>query len=160
LAATKAGWGNPLPQGWGRGIACYSTWNVTPTAEVIEISVDADGRIRVHRVVCAVDCGTVINPDIVQAQMEGGIVMALTAGLKAEITVDHGRVQQSNLHDYPLLRFDEMPAIEVYMIPSEDDPSGVGEMSVPPTLPALLNAIFAATGKRIRRLPIQPEDLQ
>jgi isoquinoline 1-oxidoreductase beta subunit len=160
LAATKADWGSALPERWGRGIACYSTWNVTPTAVVIEVFVDEDGNVRVHRVVCAVDCGTVINPDIVQAQMEGGIVLALTAGLKSEITVDHGQVQQSNLHDYPLLRFDEMPAIEVYMVPSESDPTGVGEMSVPPTPPALLNAVFAATGKRIRHLPIRPEDLK
>ena len=113
-----------------------------------------------QRVVCAVDCGTVLHPDIVQAQMEGGIVLALTAALKAVITVDHGPFQQGNLHDYPLMRFDEMPAIEVYLVPSQDDPSGVGEMSVPPTPPALLNALFAATGKRIRRLPVRPQDLR
>ena len=160
LAAEKANWGDPLPDGWGRGIACWSTWRVTPTVIVMEVSVDSDGIVRVHRVVCAIECGIVINPDIVEAQMEGGIVMGLTAALKGEITLENGRVQQSNLHDYPLLRFDEMPAIEVYIVPSDRDPSGVGEMAVPPTPPALLNAVFAATGKRIRKLPIRPEDLR
>ena len=160
LAASRGDWGDPLPDAWGRGIACWSTWNVTPTAHVVEASVDADGAVRVHRVVCAVDCGIVINPDLVEAQMEGGIVMSLTAALKGEITVENGCIQQSNLHDYPLLRMDEMPAIEVYIVPSDDNPSGVGEMSVPPTPPALLNAVFAATGKRIRKLPIRPEDLR
>jgi isoquinoline 1-oxidoreductase beta subunit len=125
----------------------------------MEVSVDNDSVVRVHRVVCAVDCGIVINPDIVEAQMEGGIVMGLTAALKGEITLENGRVQQSNLHDYPLLRFDEMPTIEVYIVPGDRNPSGVGEMAVPPTPPALLNAVFAATGKRIRKLPVRPEDL-
>lgn len=160
LAANKADWGAPLPDGWGRGIACWSTWDVTPTVIVMEVSVDGEGAVRVHRVVCAIECGIVINPDIVQAQMEGGIVMGLTAALKGEITLENGRVQQSNLHDYPLLRFDEMPSIEVYIVPSDRNPSGVGEMAVPPTPPALLNAIFAATGKRIRKLPVRPEDLR
>ncbi len=160
LAATNADWGAPLPDGWGRGLACWSTWNVTPTVIVIEVSVDNDSVVRVQRVVCAIDCGIVINPDIVRAQMEGGIVMGLTAALKGEITLENGRVQQSNLHDYPLLRFDEMPAIEVYIVPGDRNPSGVGEMAVPPTPPALLNAVFAATGKRIRKLPLRPEDLR
>jgi len=160
LAATKANWGAPLPDGWGRGIACWSTWNVTPTVVVVEVSVNDDGFIRVHRAVCAIECGIVINPDIVKAQMEGGIVMGLTAALKGEITLRNGHVQQSNLHDYPLLRFDEMPTIEVYIVPSDRNPSGAGEMAVPPTPPALLNAIFVATGKRIRKLPVRPEDLR
>jgi isoquinoline 1-oxidoreductase beta subunit len=160
LAATKADWGTPLPDGWGRGIACYSTWNVTPVAQVMEVSVESDGSVRVHRVVCAIDCGTVINPAMVETQMEGGIVFGLTAALKGEITIANGRVQQSNFHDYPLLRMDEMPAIEVHIVPSDSRPTGVGEMAVPPAIPALLNAVFAATGKRIRRFPIRAEDLR
>ena len=160
LAATQAGWGRPLPEGWGRGIAFHSTFGVTPVAQVAEVSVTADGIVRVHRVVCAVACGTVVNPDTVKAQMEGGIVFGLTAALKGEITLENGRVQQSNFHDYPLLRIDEMPVIEVYVAPSSRNPSGIGEMGVPPTAPAVLNAVFAATGKRIRRLPIRVEDMQ
>ena len=159
LAATKAGWGGALPEGWGRGIAYWSTWEATPVAQVAEISVE-NGVVKVHRVVCALDCGTVINPDLVEAQMEGGIVWGLSALLKKAITIKDGRVQQSNLHDYPMLSIDEMPAVEVYCLPSTLPPSGVGEMGVPPIAPAVLNGIYAATGKRIRRLPIQPEDLR
>jgi isoquinoline 1-oxidoreductase beta subunit len=113
----------------------------------------------VHRVVCAVDCGRVVNPDTVSAQMEGGINFGLTAALKTEITLENGRVQQSNFHDYPMLRMFEAPSIEVFIVPSEERPTGVGEPSVPPVAPALSNAIFAATGKRVRRLPIRPSDL-
>jgi isoquinoline 1-oxidoreductase beta subunit len=125
-----------------------------------EVSVAQDGAVRVHRVVCAIDCGTVVNPDAVEAQMEGGIAFALTAVLKGGVTVENGRVQQSNFHDYPLLRIDEMPTVEVHIVPSDREPSGVGEMGVPPTVPAVLNAVFAATGKRIRHLPIRSEDLR
>jgi isoquinoline 1-oxidoreductase beta subunit len=131
---------------------------VTPVAQVAEVSVDAEGHLRVERVVCAVDCGIVVNPDMVEAQMEGGIVFSLSALLYGEITLADGRVQQSNFHDYPLLRFDAMPKIEVYIVASDRPPSGVGEMGVPPAVPAVLNAIYGATGKRIRRLPIRPED--
>jgi isoquinoline 1-oxidoreductase beta subunit len=115
--------------------------------------------VRVHRVVCAVDCGTVINPDTVAAQMEGGIAFGLTAALKAAVTVENGRAQQSNFHNYPLLRLDEMPSIEVYIVPSRERPTGIGEMGVPPIAPAVANAVYAATGKRVRRLPIRAEDL-
>lgn len=160
LVATKADWYAPLPDGWGRGIACHSTWNVTPVAQVIDASVDQQGHVRVHRVFCAVDCGLVINPDMVEAQMEGGIVFGLTTALKGHITLRDGRVEQSNFHDYPLLTIAEMPEIEVYIVPSEGRPTGVGEMGNPPAAPALLNAIFAATGKRIRHLPVRPEDLR
>ena len=160
LAASRAGWGDPLPAGWGRGIACWSTFNMTPVAHVVELSVAEDGAVRVHRVVCAVECGTVINPNMVVEQMEGGIVFGLTAALKADITIENGRVQQSNFHDYPLLRMDEMPAIQVHIVPSEAQPTGVGEMGVPPTAPAVANAIFAATGKRLRKLPIRPQDIR
>ncbi len=155
LAAEKAGWGTPLPAGWGRGIAFHSTWGASHVAQVAEVSVDANGAWRVQRVVCAIDCGLVINPDMVAAQMEGGIVFGLSA-LKGEIVVANGRVQQSNFHDYPILRMDEMPQIEVYIVASTEPPRGVGEMGTPPLLPAVANAIFAATGKRIRQLPYRP----
>jgi CO/xanthine dehydrogenase Mo-binding subunit len=155
LAATKADWGALLPDGWGRGIAYHATWGVTHVAQVAEVSVAQDGTLRVHRVVCAVDCGTVINPDTVAAQMEGGIVFGLTAALKASIIVENGRVQQSNFHDYPLLRFDEMPQVEIHIVPSQKPPSGIGEMGVPPIAPAIANAVFDATGTRVRRLPIR-----
>jgi isoquinoline 1-oxidoreductase beta subunit len=111
-------------------------------------------------VVCAVDCGKVVNPDTVAAQMESGIVFGLTAALKAEATIQNGRVQQSNFHDYPILRKDEMPKIEVYVVESDRRPSGIGEMGVPPVAPAVANAVYAATGKRIRHIPIKPEDLK
>jgi isoquinoline 1-oxidoreductase subunit beta len=158
LAAQKAGWGKPVPQGVGRGIATHFSFD-SYVAQVVEASVAQDGTVRVHRVVCAVDCGRVVNPDTVKAQMEGGINFGLTAALKTEITLENGRVQQSNFNDYPMLRMFEAPAIEVFIVPSEEKPTGVGEPSVPPVAPALTNAIFAATGKRIRRLPIRARDL-
>jgi isoquinoline 1-oxidoreductase subunit beta len=166
LAAGKAGWGAPLSVGRGRGIAfhIYGGGNQgdergTYVAQVVEASVAGDGGVRVHRVVCAVDCGIPINPDMIAAQMEGGIVHAITAALKSAITVEEGRVRQSNFDDYPLLRLDEMPAVEVHIVPSARPPQGMGEMGVPTLAPALANAIFNATGKRIRRLPIRAEDL-
>ena len=128
-------------------------------AQVIEASVGKDGAVRVHRVVCAVDCGLVINPDTVKAQMEGGIIFGLTAALKSEITLKDGRVEQSNFYDYPMLRIHESPEIEVHIVRSTANPTGVGEPGVPPVAPALANAIFAATGKRVRRLPIRASDL-
>src|SRR5882724_11197828 len=158
LVAEKAGWGKPMPAGRGRGIATHFSFD-SYVAQVIEASVDKDGTVRVHRVVCAVDCGRTVNPDIVKAQMEGGIVFGLTAALKTEITLENGRVQQRNFHDYQMLRMFESPQIEVHIVPSEQNPTGVGEPSVPPVTPALTNAIFAATGKRIRRLPIRASDL-
>jgi isoquinoline 1-oxidoreductase beta subunit len=158
LVAEKAGWGKPLPAGRGRGIATHFSFD-SYVAQVIEASVDKDGTVRVHRVVCAVDCGRTVNPDIVNAQMEGGIIFGLTAALKTEITLENGRVQQTNFHDYQMLRMFESPQIEVHIVPSEQNPTGVGEPSVPPVAPALTNAIFAATGKRIRRLPIRASDL-
>jgi CO/xanthine dehydrogenase Mo-binding subunit len=160
LAASKAGWGASLPPGRGRGIACWSTWGVTPVAQVAEVFVSSEGEVRVERVVCAIDPGLVINPDMVAAQMEGGIVWGLTAALKESIEFENGRVQQSNFDDYPLLRFDEMPLIEVHLIESRDRPTGVGEMGVPPAAPAIFNAIYNATDQRIRRMPLRPGDLQ
>jgi isoquinoline 1-oxidoreductase beta subunit len=166
-AAAKAGWGEPLPAGSGRGIAFFiygggenqATERGTYVAQVVEAQVSGDGGIRVPRVVCAVDCGIAINPDMIAAQIEGGIAHGLTAALKSAITVEAGQVRQGNFDDYPLLRIDEMPAVEVYILLSTRPPQGMGEMGVPTLAPALANAIFSATGKRIRRLPIRAEDL-
>src|SRR5229473_600206 len=158
LAAQKANWGSKLPAGVGRGIATHFSFD-SYVAQVVEASVEKNGAVRVHRVVCAGDCGTVINPDTVKAQMEGGIIFGLTAALKTEITLENGRVQQKNFHDYQMLRMFESPEIEVHIVPSDLSPTGVGEPSVPPVASALTNAIFAATGKRIRRLPIRAADL-
>jgi isoquinoline 1-oxidoreductase beta subunit len=154
LAASQAGWSDPLPAGWGRGIAYYATFGVTHVAQVAEVSVEGS-TIRVHRVVCAIDCGMVINPDTVRAQMEGGIVFGLTAALKDAITIEDGAVVQSNFHDYRLLTFDEMPEIDVHIVASSERPTGVGEMGVPPLAPAVANAVFAATGQRLRSLPLR-----
>jgi isoquinoline 1-oxidoreductase beta subunit len=159
LAASKAGWGTPMPAGQGRGIACHSTWGVSPTAEVVEVAVDNSGNVRVLRVVCALNCGMIINPDLVIAQMQGGIIFGLTAALKEHSVIENGRPTKTNFDDYPLLRFDETPSIEVYLVPNVSLPSGIGEMANPPVAPALANAIFAATGKRLRRIPIHPEDV-
>jgi isoquinoline 1-oxidoreductase subunit beta len=157
LAATKANWGSKLPPGVGRGIATHFSFD-SYVAQVVEASVEKNGEVRVHRVVCAVDCGLVINPDTVRAQMEGGIIFGLTAALKTEITLKDGRVVQGNFDDYPMLRIFEAPVIEVHIVPSTESPTGVGEPGVPPIAPALANALFAATGKRIRRLPIRAGD--
>jgi isoquinoline 1-oxidoreductase beta subunit len=160
LVAEKSAWEQPLPEGHGRGLACFSTFNVTPVAQVAEVSVDDQGNVRVLRVVCAVECGQVVNPNGVRAQMEGGIAFGLTAALKAGISIQNGRVEESNFHDYPLLRFDEMPTVETHIVPSTAPPTGIGEMGVPPAAPAVLNAIFDATGVRLRRIPVRPDDLK
>ncbi len=152
LAATRAGWGAPLPEGRARGIALHESFG-SIVAQVAELSRDRDGRPRVHRVVCAVDCGLAINPEQIRAQMEGGIVFGLTAALDGRVTIDRGRVTTSNFHDYPLLRADRMPLIETHIIPSAEPPMGVGEVATPPIAPAVANAFFALTGERVRRLP-------
>jgi isoquinoline 1-oxidoreductase beta subunit len=158
LAAQKAGWGKPLPAGRGRGIATRFSFS-SYVAQVVEASVEKDGTPRVHRVVCAVDCGRVVNPDGVKAQVEGAIIFGLTAALNTEITFKNGRVQQSNFDDYPMVRMTEAPEIEVHIVPSEQPPTGVGEPGVPPVAPALANALFTVTGHRIRRLPIRASDV-
>ena len=158
-AASEAGWGSDLPDGWGRGIACHSTWNASPVALVADVSVSSEGKARVHKVVCAVDCGLVINPNMVEEQIEGGIVFGLGAALKSSITFENGRAQQSNFHDYPILPMSEMPAVEVHILSSDRPPSGVGEMSIPAIAPAVFNAVYAATGKRIRHMPMRASDI-
>ena len=153
LAAARAGWGRPLPAGRFRGLAVDESFG-SFVAQVAEVSVEK-GAIRVHRVVCAIDCGTAVNPAGVAAQMESGVVYGLSAALHGEITLREGRVQQSNFHDYRPLRLNEAPATEVHIVPSTEAPSGVGEPGVPPIAPAVANAVFAATGKRLRRLPLR-----
>jgi isoquinoline 1-oxidoreductase beta subunit len=159
LAAQKADWRGPLEKGMGRGIAVHESFG-SIVAQVAEVSVNPAGRIRIHRVVCAVDCGMVVNPEIVKAQMESGIVFGLSAALHGAITFKEGRVEQSNFNDYPILRMYEMPVVEVFVTPSQEPLGGVGEPGVPPIAPAVGNAIFAVTGKRIRELPIHPEELR
>jgi isoquinoline 1-oxidoreductase subunit beta len=157
LAAEKAGWGKPLPSGRARGISVVNNIG-SFNAQVAEVSIDK-GKLRVHKVVCAVDCGQVVNPAIIEAQIQSGIVYGLSAALKSGITIKNGRVEQQNFNTYEVLRIDEMPVVEVYIVPSEHAPGGIGEASTPTTAPAVANAIFALTGKRIRKLPIRAEDL-
>ncbi len=158
LAADKAGWSKPLAAGKagekrGRGVAVHESFG-TVVAQVAEVTVDKDGKYTVDRVVCAVDCGTAINPDVIRAQMEGGIGFGLSAAMMGRITLKDGVVEESNYHNYPVLRINEMPAIDVHIVPSTAKPSGVGEPAVPVIGPALANALAMATGKRIRTLPI------
>ena len=159
-AAEKSGWGTPLPADRFRGIAVVSSY-LGYVAQVIEISVNWEARtLKVHRVVCALDCGRIVNPGSIDAQVKSSVVYGLTAALHGAITIDRGRVQQKNFNDYQVLRIHEMPVVDVHIIPSEEAPTGAGEFTLPPVAPALCNAIFAATGNRVRRLPIQPEDLR
>jgi isoquinoline 1-oxidoreductase beta subunit len=158
LAVARAGWGSALKSGphgerRGRGVAVHQSFN-TYVCEVAEVSVSTDGKVRVDRVVCAVDCGLAINPDVIRAQMEGGIGYGLAAALHGEITLKEGQVEQSNFNAYIPLRIDEMPAIEVHIVPSTEKPTGVGEPGTAVIAAAVGNAIFAATGKRIRKLPL------
>ena len=159
LAAQKAGWDKPLPAGRFRGIAVLFAFE-SYCAQVVEISVDRGAKsVKVHKVVCAVDMGRVVNPTNVAMQSESAIVYGLSSALYGAITISNGRVVQTNFNNYPVLRLDAMPVVETYIVPSDEKPTGSGELAVPPLVPALCNAIFAATGKRIRRLPIKPEDL-
>jgi len=152
LAVEKAGWGQRPLKGRARGVAVHASFG-SFAAQVAEVSVE-DGRIRVHRVVCAIDCGIAVNPETIAAQMESGIAFGLSAALHSALHIKDGRVQESNYHDYRVLRMNEMPVVEVYIVPSSDAQGGIGEPAVGPIAPAVCNAIFAATGKRIRRLPI------
>jgi isoquinoline 1-oxidoreductase beta subunit len=152
LAAKAAGWGSPLPKGKGRGIAVAEAFG-TYVAQVAEVTVAPNGKVKVDRVVCAVDCGTPINPDVITAQMEGGIGFGLGAALYGAITLKDGQVEQTNFDAYQVLRIDEMPKVEVHIVPSPEAPTGVGEPGVAPVGPAVANAVFAATGKRLRVLP-------
>ena len=148
-----------MPEGRGRGIAVHKSFG-SFIAHVAEVSVSSAGEVRVHKVVCAIDCGRVVNPNTIAAQMEGGIVFGLTAVLYGAITLKDGRVQQSNFNDYQMLAINETPEVEVHIVSSQEPPTGVGEPGVPPIAPAVGNAIFALTGKRIRRLPIRAEELK
>ncbi len=159
LAANKAGWGSPLAVGkaWekrGRGIAVHKSFN-TDVAEVAEVTVRPGGSFSVDRVVCAVDCGLAVNPDVIRAQIEGGMGFGLSAALYGQITLRHGEVEQSSFPDYPVVRMNEMPKVEVYIVESPEKPTGVGEPGVPPIAPAVANALFAASGQRLRKLPLR-----
>src|SRR6059036_2497257 len=156
LAALQAGWGRPLPPGSGRGISLLHAFG-SYIAQVAEVAVSKQGDVRVPRVVCAVDCGIIVNPDTVRAQLESGIIFGISAALFGEITIRDGRVEQHNFNDYPALRINEAPAIEVHLVNSREAPGGIGEPGTSAVMPAVTNAIFAATGKRIRKLPVKEQ---
>lgn len=159
LAAQKAGWDKPPAAGLHRGIAVAQSFG-SYVAEVAEISVGKDGKVKVHRVVGAVDCGMIVNPEIIKRQVESAIVFGLSAALYGKISFKDGKVEQSNFHDYPMLRIDEMPKVEVHIVASDEKPGGIGEPGLPPIAPAVTNAVFAATGKRLRKLPIDAGELK
>jgi len=159
LAAEKAGWGQPLRERIGRGVSLQHVF-ATYLAVVAEVEVSEEGSVRVRRVVCAVDCGTAINPDTVQAQIQSAVIFGITAALHGQVTLKGGRVEQSNFHDYQMLRINEAPAIEVHIVPSTEAPGGMGECGTSAIAPAVTNAIFAATGKRLRTLPIHASELK
>jgi isoquinoline 1-oxidoreductase beta subunit len=156
-AAVKAGWGRALPSGHGLGLACHAYDGRTYAAQVAEVSVQK-GRLRIHKVTCAVDCGQVVNPSGLESQVEGGIAFGLSA-LFSKITWEHGRTVQTGYHDFPVLRLPEMPTVETVVVPSSEAPSGMGEPPVPLAIPAVLNAVFAATGTRLRQVPVDPDHL-
>jgi isoquinoline 1-oxidoreductase beta subunit len=159
FAAEKAGWGKPLPDRIGRGVSVQFAF-ATYMAQVAEVEVAKDGAVRVRRVVCAVDCGTVVNPDTVRAQIQSAIVFGITAALYGAITLKDGRVEQSNFHDYRVLRMNEAPAVEVHIVQSAEPPGGMGEAGTSCVVPAVTNAVFAATGKRLRKLPVDSNALK
>ena len=154
LAAEKAGWGRALPSGRARGVAVHESFG-SFAAQVAEVSMER-GRIRVHRVVCAIDCGIAVNPETIAAQMESGIAFGLGAALHSTLHIKQGRTEESNFHDYQVLRLNEMPVVEVHIVTSTEKPGGVGEVGVPPIAPAVANAVFALTGQRLRDLPLRP----
>ena len=159
LAAEKAGWGEKLPEGHGRGLSVQTVFG-TYLSEVAEVEVGKDGSVSVKRVVCAVDCGQVVNPDTVRAQLESGIIFGITAALWGEITLKDGRVEQGNFDNYRMLRINEAPRIEVHIVESREAPGGIGEPGTSALAPALANAVYAATGKRVRKLPIDTATLK
>jgi isoquinoline 1-oxidoreductase beta subunit len=159
LAAEKAGWGQPLPESVGRGVSLQTAFG-TYMAQVAEVEVAKDGGVRVRRVVCALDCGAVVNPDTVEAQIQGAVIFGVTAALYGEITINNGRVEQSNFDTYQMLRIDEAPAIEVHIVPSFEAPGGTGEPGTSAVVPAVANAVFAATGKRLRKMPVDTLQLK
>lgn len=159
LVAEKAGWGSPLPDGWGRGVAVHKSFN-TYVAEVAEVSADADGRIRLERFVAAVDLGVAVNPDVIRAQVEGSIGYGIGHAMRQKITFTDGEVDQSNFPDYEPLRIADMPKVEVHIVPSNEAPTGIGEPGLPPAGPALANAIYNATGKRVTRLPMVDDGIE
>jgi isoquinoline 1-oxidoreductase beta subunit len=158
LAAARAGWNVPLPAGHGRGVSVQQAFG-SYLALIAEVQVSPAREVRVHRVVCAVDCGVVVNPDTVRAQIEGGVLFGIGAALFSEITIKNGRVEQSNFSDYRALRINEAPAIEVHLVASDEFPGGVGEVGTSGAAPAVANAVFSATGKRVRKLPLSPANL-
>jgi isoquinoline 1-oxidoreductase beta subunit len=159
LAAEKSGWGEPLPERVGRGVSLQFAFG-SYMAQVAEVEVSKAGAVRVRRVVCAVDCGTVVNPDTVQAQIQGAIIFGITAALYGEITLKDGRVEQSNFDTYQMLRMNEAPTIDVHIVRSSEQPGGMGEPGTSAIVPAVANAVFAATGKRVRKLPIDSAALK
>jgi isoquinoline 1-oxidoreductase beta subunit len=159
LAAEKAGWGKPLPSGVHRGIAAHFAYG-SYCAQVAEVSVAKDGKVKVHRVVAAIDPGWIVNPNTIAAQIEGAILYGLSAALYGDITIKNGRVEQSNFHDYKIARMGEMPRVEVHILQGKGEQGGIGEPGTNPVAPAVCNAIFVATGKRVRKLPINPEMLR
>ena len=159
LAAAKAGWGQPLPAGIGRGISVQHAFG-SYLAQVAEVAVSKEGEVHVQRVVSAVDCGIIVNPDTVKAQMEGGIMFGISGALFGEVTLKNGRVVESNFHNYRTLRMNEAPVIEVYLAPSLEARGGIGEPGTSAVAPAVCNAIFAATTKRVRKLPVDVAQLR
>jgi isoquinoline 1-oxidoreductase beta subunit len=159
LAAQKAGWGGPLPKGSGRGVSLQHAF-ATYMAMVADVEVAKDGAVRVRRVVCAVDCGTVVNPDTVRAQIQSAIMFGITAALYGEITLKDGRVEQTNFDTYQILRMNEAPAVEVHIVQNFEPSGGMGEAGTSAIVPAVANAIFAATGKRLRKMPVDPAQLK
>ena len=159
LAAEKAGWGQQLPPRVGRGVSVQHAF-ATYMAQVAEVEVARDGAVRVRRVVCALDCGIAVNPDTVRAQIQSGVMFGITAALNGEITLRDGRVEQSNFHDYQMLRMNEAPDVEVHIVQNQEPPGGMGEAGTSAIAPAVTNAIFAATGKRLRKLPVDTGQLK
>src|SRR5205085_6442752 len=159
IATDKAGWGKPLPAGRARGVALMEGYD-TYMAQVAEISLNGDGSVRVHRVTVAADLGRMVNPDTVEAQIQSGIIFGMGPALMQEITVDKGRVQQTNFHQFPLVRMNEAPAIDITLVQSTEKPGGIGEPATAVVVPAIANAVATLTGKRLRKLPMTAEAIR